>query len=173
MKALLNGLPQKRAVLYLPSQRSQSRLQAQHNPLKNHQSSRIVKPGKVDAAKVSRDSQPLAASKTSTAKAKQPKPSMPPASKVNQRGKASNLQPFLKSQWRDQALTAAVGDILNRAAAPLSTDAVMAALYDGLPTAAYDRAKHSLANTLSVGRSKGAWQSIGRGRYAGNAPAKD
>ena len=124
--------------------------------------------GKVDSAKESRDSKPPVAIKTSTAKTKQPKPSTPPASKVNQRGKASPLQPFLKSQWRDKALTEAVGDILDQAAAPLSTDEVMAALYNGLPTAAYDRAKHSLANILSVGRSKGAWKSTGRGRYAGN-----
>ncbi|UBF24919.1 hypothetical protein K9N68_25190 [Kovacikia minuta CCNUW1] len=59
-----------------------------------------------------------------------------------------------------------LGDILNQATAPLSTDAVMAALYDGLPTAEYDRAKHSLANTLSVGRSKGLWKSAGRGVQA-------
>ncbi len=126
-------------------------------------------PGKVDSAKVSRDSQPSAAAKTSTTKTKQPKPSTPPGSKVNQRGKASNLQRFLKSQWRDKALTEAVGDILDQAAAPLTTDAVMAALYDGLPQADYDRAKHSLANILSVGRSKGAWKSTGRGLYAGKA----
>ncbi|XGW00804.1 MAG: hypothetical protein ACAF41_34465 (plasmid) [Leptolyngbya sp. BL-A-14] len=123
----------------------------------------------VASAKASRDSKPVAATKTSTAKAKPPKPATPPARNANQRGQASPLQPFLKSQWRDKALTAAVSDILAQAEVPLSTDAVMAALYDGLPTAAYDRAKHSLANTLSVGRSKGLWQSAGRGLYAAQA----
>ena len=92
-----------------------------------------------------------------------------PATKATQRGKASGFQRFLRSPFRHQALTDAVSDILNRAAAPLSTDELMAALYDGLPQADYQRVKHSLANILSVGRSKGAWKSTGRGRYAGNA----
>lgn len=126
-------------------------------------------PRNVVSAKASRDSKPAAATKTSTAKAKPSKPATPPVSNVKQRGKASPLQRFLKSQWRDKALTEAVGDILAQAAVPLSTDAVMAALYDGLPTVAYDRAKHSLANTLSVGRSRGLWQSAGRGLYAAQA----
>lgn len=126
--------------------------------------------GKAASAEASRDFKPSASIKTSTAKVKQPKASTP-TSKVNQRGKASNLQRFLKSQWRDKALTEAVSDILNRATAPLSTDEVMVALYDDLPKENYDRAKHSLANILSVGRSKGAWKSIGRGLYAGNAAA--
>jgi hypothetical protein len=64
-----------------------------------------------------------------------------------------------------------VGDILNNASAPLSTDEVMAELYDGLSKEDYNRAKNSLANILSVGRSKGTWKSTGRGRYAGNAVA--
>jgi hypothetical protein len=42
-------------------------------------------------------------------------------------------------------------------------------LYEGLSTEDYQRAKHSLANILSVGKSKGTWQSVGRGRYTGNA----
>ena len=96
-------------------------------------------------------------------------PSRSPATKATQRGKPSGFQRFLRSPFRNQALTDAVSDILNHAAAPLSTDELMTALYDGLPQADYQRVKHSLANILSVGRSKGAWQSIGRGRYAGNA----
>jgi len=125
--------------------------------------------GKAASAKTSRGTKPSAATKTGTLPAKQATPSTPPVSKAAQRGKASPLQRFLKSQWRDKALTEAVGDILDQAAAPLTTDAVMAALYDGLPQADYDRAKHSLANILSVGRSKGAWKSTGRGLYAGKA----
>lgn len=124
---------------------------------------------KVDPAKMLSGSKPLATNKTSTARAKQPKPSTPTASKAHQRGKASNLQQFLKRSFRDQALTEAVSNILNRAAVPLNTDEVMVALYDELPKADYDRAKHSLANILSVGKSKGAWKSTGRGHYASNA----
>ncbi|XGV97696.1 MAG: hypothetical protein ACAF41_01885 [Leptolyngbya sp. BL-A-14] len=123
----------------------------------------------VASAKAARDSQPATATKTNLAKTKPSKPATPPPHNVNQRGKASPLQRFLKRQWHDKALTAAVGDILDQAAAPLSTDELMAALYDGLPTAEYDRAKHSLANILSVGRSKGTWKSTGRGLYVGNA----
>lgn len=125
--------------------------------------------GKGEQAKASSDSKSSASIKNSTLPAKLPKPSTPSAGKTNQRGRTSGLQQFLKSQWRDKALTEVVSDILNRAAAPMSTDEVMAALYDGLPKDDYDRAKHSLANILSVGRSKGAWQSKGRGRYAGKA----
>lgn len=129
--------------------------------------------GKAVADKTPRSAKASATTKPSNTKAKQPASSRLPARKANQRGKASNLQPFLKAQFRDQALTEAVGEILSRASAPLSTDEVMAALYDGLPQVAYDRAKHSLANTLSVGRSKGSWQSTGRGRYASNAVTTD
>ena len=109
-------------------------------------------------------------SATTTAK-KPSKPAAPPAGKTSQRGKTSNLQRFLKNQWHDKALTESVGDILNNASAPLSTDEVMAELYDGLSKDDYNRAKNSLANILSVGRSKGTWKSTGRGRYAGNAVA--
>jgi hypothetical protein len=125
--------------------------------------------GKANSAKTP-SPKPSATTQTTTAK-KPPKPATPPADKTNQRGKTSNLQRFLKSQWRDKALTESVGDILNNASAPLSTDEVMAELYDGLSKEDYNRAKNSLANILSVGRSKGTWKSTGRGRYAGNAVA--
>ncbi|PSB33721.1 hypothetical protein [Stenomitos frigidus] len=75
-------------------------------PTKNPSTQPHRQPGSVDSAEVSRDSQLSAAIKTSTAKAEQPKPSILPASKVKQRGKASPLQPFLKSQWCDKALRA-------------------------------------------------------------------
>jgi hypothetical protein len=127
--------------------------------------------GKAASAKTSRGTKPSASTKPRTVPAKQATLSTPPVSKAAQRGKASPLQRFLKSQWQDKALIEAVSDILHRATAPLNTDAVMAALYDDLPQADYDRAKHSLANILSVGRSKGAWKSPGRGLYAGNAVA--
>ena len=122
---------------------------------------------KVAPAKALRGSK-ASATKSSHAPGKQPKASAPSVGKVNQRGNASGLQRFLQNQWRDKVLTEAIGEILKRAAVPLSTDEVMAALYDGLPKADYDRAKHSLANILSVGKSKGTWQSTGRGRYASN-----
>ncbi|XHX79293.1 MAG: hypothetical protein RBJ76_05005 [Stenomitos frigidus ULC029] len=127
--------------------------------------------GNVETAQTLRGSEPSANTKTNTAKTKQPKPSTLSADKMQQRGRVSNLQQCLKRSFRNQALTESVSDILNRAATPLSTDEVMATLYDGLPKADYDRAKHSLANILSAGRSKGAWQSPGRGLYAGNAVA--
>lgn len=136
-------------------------------PVKDPSKQQRSKQGKLDSVKTPRGSKPLATT-TSAAKAK---PSTLPASKANPRGKASNLQQFLQNQWRDKALTQAVGDILNRASTPLSTDEVMAELYDGLPKADYQRVKHSLANILSVGRSKGTWKSTGRGLYAGNALA--
>ena len=125
---------------------------------------------KAKPAKTPPGPKPSAATQTTTAK-KPSKLATPPADKTNQRGKTSNLQRFLKSQWRDKALTESVGDILNNASAPLSTDEVMAELYDGLSKEDYNRAKNSLANILSVGRSKGTWKSTGRGRYAGNAVA--
>jgi hypothetical protein len=125
--------------------------------------------GKASSAKTP-SPKPSATTQTTTAK-KPPKPATPPNGKTNQRGKTSNLQRFLKNQWRDKALTESVGDILNSASAPLSTDEVMAELYDGLSKEDYNRAKNSLANILSVGRSKGTWKSTGRGRYAGNAVA--
>ncbi len=164
----LGALPQRLAVLQSSQQRSQLRLRIAALPTKKTLKQSRGQQGKAASAKTSRDSKPSASTKTSTVPAKQANPSMPPVSKVAQRGKTSPLQRFLKSQWQDKALIEAVSDILNRATA-LSTDEVMAALYDGLPQADYDRAKHSLANTLSVGRSKGAWKSPGRGLYAGNA----
>lgn len=126
--------------------------------------------GKASHTKNPPVSKPSTSPKTNTTKVKQPN-SSPSAVKTSQRGRTSGLQQFLKSQWRDKAITEAVGDILDRATAPLSTDEMMTALYDGLPQDDYDRAKHSLANTLSVGRSKGAWRSTGRGRYVGNGSA--
>jgi len=109
-------------------------------------------------------------SKTGSASAKQSTPSSS-TSKAGQRGKPSNLQRFLQGSFRDQTLTQSVGEILNRAAAPLTADDVMAELYDGLSKSDYQRAKNSVTNILSVGRTKGAWKSSGRGRYASNAVA--
>ncbi|XHX77280.1 MAG: hypothetical protein RBJ76_23000 [Stenomitos frigidus ULC029] len=124
------------------------------------------KQGKAKPAKTPSRSKPSAATQTGTAEARS-KLAAPP-SKPNQQGK-SNLQRFLKPQWHSKALTEAVGEVLNHASVPLSTDELMAELYDGLSKEDYNRAKNSLANILSVGRSKGTWKSTGRGRYAGNA----
>lgn len=117
-------------------------------------------------AKTRRGSQTSGTTKNSTAKAKQSNASTPAARKA-QRGTVG-LQQFLQHQWRDKALTESVINILNHASAPLTADDIMAELYDGLPKEDYQRAKHSLANVLSVGRSKGIWKSTGRGHYAGN-----
>ncbi len=139
-------------------------LPAKKTSTKQQGSQEKAKPGKTPGSK------PSTATQTTTAK-KPSKPAAPPVGKTNQRGKTSNLQRFLKNQWSDKALTEAVGEVLNSASAPLSTDEVMAELYDGLSKEDYNRAKNSLANILSVGRSKGTWKSTGRGRYAGNAVA--
>jgi hypothetical protein len=118
-------------------------------------------------AKTSRDAKP-APTKTSAAKTQRSNLS---SSKTGRTGQSSGLNQFLQSQFRGQALTESVSDILNRASEPLSTDDVMAKLYAGLSEEDYQRAKHSLANILSLGKSKGSWQSAGRGRYTGNAAA--
>jgi hypothetical protein len=121
---------------------------------------------KSDYTKTTTGSKSSANAKKLPTKAQQSKQS---TSKASRTGKTSGLNQFLQSQFRDKALTESVSDILNRAPAPLSTDDVMAKLYNGLSEEDYQRAKHSLANILSLGKSKGAWKSAGRGRYTGNA----
>jgi hypothetical protein len=121
---------------------------------------------KSDYTKTTSGSKSSANAKKLPAKAQQSKQS---TSKASRTGKTSGLNQFLQSQFRDKALTESVSDILSRAPAPLSTDDVMAKLYNGLSEEDYQRAKHSLANILSLGKSKGAWKSAGRGRYTCNA----
>jgi hypothetical protein len=103
------------------------------------------------------------------ASAAQTKRSPSSVSKASRTGKSSELNQFLRGQFRGKVLIESVSEILDRASAPLNTDEIMAELYEDLSTEDYQRAKHSLANILSMGKSKGAWQSAGRGRYTGKA----
>jgi myosin heavy subunit len=109
--------------------------------------------------------------KTPKASAAKTKRSNSSVSSGSRTGRTSELNQFLRSQFRGKALTESVSHILDRASAPLNTDEIMAELYEDLSTEDYQRAKHSLANILSMGKSKGAWQSAGRGRYADKARA--
>lgn len=104
-----------------------------------------------------------AAGKTNTPKAK---PGRPPHSSTE--ATSSGFQKFLQAGFQDQSMTDAVGEILTATKEPMNTDAIMAKLYDGLSDESYQRAKSSLSNILSVGKSKGKWKSPGRGLYAGS-----
>ena len=81
------------------------------------------------------------------------------------------LKPFLQSAFRNQPLSDSIVQVLNHAAEPLSADNLMVELYEGLSSEDYKRAKRSLTNILSTGRSKGKWRSAERGLYAGNRTA--
>ncbi len=127
------------------------------------------------AAKAPRGSKPSAAkssvpSKTSTAPTKQSSRSTAATSKARS-SKSVGLQQFLQKPYRDKSLTDSVSQILALTSKPLSADDIMAKLYDGLSSGDYKRAKNSVTNILSVGRSKGKWKSTSRGLYAGNAVA--
>jgi hypothetical protein len=126
--------------------------------------------GKVKSAqtKTPRSSKSGKTPKASAAKTKRSPSSV---SKASRTGKSSELNQFLRGQFRGKVLIESVSEILDRASAPLNTDEIMAELYEDLSTEDYQRAKHSLANILSMGKSKGTWQSAGRGRYAGKARA--
>jgi hypothetical protein len=126
--------------------------------------------GKVKSAqtKAPRNSQSGKTPKASAAKNKRSPSSVSSGSRT---GKTSELNQFLRGQFRGKVLIESVSEVLDRASSPLNTDEIMAELYEGLSTEDYQRAKHSLANILSVGKSKGSWQSAGRGRYTGKARA--
>lgn len=113
-------------------------------------------------SKPKRDAKTSTASKASAAKAKR-------ASNVNKSVEPDDLQQFLQSTFQDKTLTESISEILDQATEPLSMSDLIAEMYDGLSNANYKRARNSLANVLSVGRSKGKWQSTGRGMYASNA----
>ena len=124
-------------------------------------------------SKAKRDVEPsVGKSTTSTAaptakKAEQPTRLNSDASKAS----LSGFQMFLQTSFQDKSMTDAVGEILASANEPLNTDAIMAELYHGLSNDAYQRAKSSLSNILSVGKTKGKWKSPTRGMYIGNAVA--
>jgi hypothetical protein len=95
-----------------------------------------------------------------------------PASKSKSSARSSEpnaLKPFLQVAFQNQPLNESIAQVLSNAAEPLSTDELMVELYEGLSSEDYQRAKRSLTNILSTGRSKGKWQSTGRGLYASNA----
>ncbi|PSB30855.1 hypothetical protein [Stenomitos frigidus] len=112
----------------------------------------------------------LAAAKPSTAKAEKPVRSTAPSSEAS-KAPLSGFQKFLQTGFQDKSMTEAVGEILKNATKPLNTDAIMAELYHGLSNDSYQRAKSSLSNILSVGKTKGKWKSPARGMYMGNAVA--
>ena len=78
------------------------------------------------------------------------------------------LKPFLQSAFQNQPLSDSIAQVLSNATEPLSTDNLMVELYDGLSSEDYKRAKRSLTNILSTGRSKGKWRSAERGLYTSN-----
>jgi hypothetical protein len=120
-------------------------------------------------SKTKRDVKPPVGKSTppTAKKSEQTKPSNSDANKAS----LSGFQKFLQTSFQDQSMTDAVGEILASAKEPLNTDAIMAELYHGLSNDAYQRAKSSLSNILSVGKTKGKWKSPTRGMYIGNAVA--
>jgi hypothetical protein len=121
-------------------------------------------------AKLPATGKPGAAKTTSKATAtKARKPGRPPQA-ASDSGKATDygFQQFLQASFQDQSMTDAVGAILAATKEPLNTDAIMAQLYAGLSGEPYQRAKSSLSNILSVGKTKGKWKSPGRGLYIGS-----
>jgi hypothetical protein len=81
------------------------------------------------------------------------------------------LRPFLQAAFQNQSLSDSIVQVLSNSAEPLSADNLMVELYEGLSSEDYKRAKRSLTNILSTGRSKGKWRSAERGLYTNNASA--
>ncbi len=107
-------------------------------------------------------------------KVKQPKSSI----KATRKGRKSSegvdgaeLGQFLQPAFQNKSLMESIAQVLDDSSEPLETDDIMAELYAGLSSQDYGRAKRSIANLLSLGKRKGKWQSIGRGRYTGVAAA--
>ena len=112
----------------------------------------------------------LPAGKTNAAKAQKPARSTSSTSDAD-KASSTGFQKFLQPHFQDKSMTDAVGEILEKTKEPLNTDAIMAELYHGLANDDYQRAKSSLSNILSVGKTKGKWKSPTRGMYAGHAVA--
>jgi peptide subunit release factor 1 (eRF1) len=91
--------------------------------------------------------------------------------RASQPGKISALREFVQSEFQDKSITESVTEIVDRSKEPIGAKDVMAQLYEGLSDGDYQRAKNSVTNVLSVGRTKGKWKSIGRGLYVSNAVA--
>lgn len=105
--------------------------------------------------------------KATAATAKKPGRAEKTGSEANNAA-VSGFQQFVQPPFKDQSMTDAVGEILATAKEPMNTDAIMAKLYDGLSGEPYQRAKSSLSNILSVGKTKGKWKSPSRGLYLGS-----
>jgi len=75
------------------------------------------------------------------------------------------LNQFLNPEFRDIGLVASIAQILTNSPEPLEIETIVATLYGSLSSSDYARAKRSIINTLSQGKSKGNWQSAGRGLY--------
>lgn len=112
-----------------------------------------------------------AAKQKGSVKAKSPKSSTRAASKKEKSAEGAELRQYLRPEFQDNTLMESIAQVLDQSSEPLETDEIMSALYESLSDEDYKRAKRSLANLLSVGRSKGRWQSTGRGRYVGKAVA--
>ena len=126
-----------------------------------------------DPARSQRGKKPTSSSKApGKAPPKAKRGASKPSSKTTPSGSATEpnaLKPFLQSAFQNQPLNESIAQVLNDATEPLSTDDLMVELYEGLSSEDYQRAKRSLTNILSTGRSKGKWRSTGRGLYASNA----
>jgi len=75
------------------------------------------------------------------------------------------LNQFLNPEFRTNGLVASIAQILTNSPEPLEIETIVATLYGSLPSSDYIRAKRSVTNILSQGKSKGNWQSVGRGLY--------
>jgi hypothetical protein len=122
----------------------------------------------------------VAASEPSDPPTIQPKSTQPRKPKTNKKTsntktkksnvstEASDLRQFLQAEFREQTLVESIAQVLEDALEPLGADDIMAELYEDLSDEDYRRAKRSLTNILSLGKTRGKWQSAARGLYRGN-----
>ncbi len=107
------------------------------------------------------------AKKTVSTKGKKPGP-VAKSSSAGRKGATTGLQQFLQADFQTKSITDSVNEILAESKEPLSTDDIMTELYHSLSSEDYQRAKSSLSNMLSLGKTKGRWRNTGRGMYASN-----
>jgi hypothetical protein len=107
--------------------------------------------------------------KASSKKQSNTKTSNTKTKKSNVSTEASDLRQFLQAEFREQTLVESIAQVLEDAPEPLGADDIMAELYEDLSDEDYRRAKRSLTNILSLGKTRGKWQSAARGLYRGNA----
>jgi len=110
-----------------------------------------------------------------------PKPSGTKIKKLKRSGQSSNksnssavgkeLRELLLPKFAGKTLKDTVIAVLETAKKPLHLDELLIEMYGTLPNADFKRAKVSLTNVLSTGKSKGEWQSLGQGLYAANSVA--